>query len=39
MKIFVVDVEKCVGCRSCERVCPQQLKISEAMADFACKLG
>ena len=29
----------CVGCRSCERVCPQQLKISEAMADFACKLG
>ena len=29
----------CVGCRSCEAVCPQQLKISEAMADFACKLG
>ena len=28
----------CIGCRSCERVCPQQLKISEAMADFASKL-
>lgn len=24
----------CVGCRSCERVCPQQIKISEAMSDF-----
>ena len=29
----------CVGCRSCERVCPQQIKISEAMADFTRKLG
>ena len=29
----------CIGCRSCERVCPQQLKISEAMADFTKKLG
>lgn len=28
----------CVGCRSCEAVCPQQIKISEAMADFAQKL-
>ena len=28
----------CVGCRSCESVCPQQLKISEAMADFASRL-
>ena len=28
----------CIGCRSCEAVCPQQLKISEAMADFAAKL-
>lgn len=25
----------CIGCRSCEAVCPQQIKISEAMADFA----
>lgn len=29
----------CVGCRSCEAVCPQQIKVSEAMADFAKKLG
>ena len=28
----------CIGCKSCEAVCPQQLKISEAMADFAKKL-
>lgn len=28
----------CVGCRSCEAVCPQQIKISEAMADFTSKL-
>ena len=29
----------CLGCRSCEAVCPQQIKISEAMADFAEKLN
>ncbi len=29
----------CVGCQSCEAVCPQQIKISEAMKDFAEKLG
>ena len=28
----------CIGCRSCEAVCPQQIKISEAMADFTQKL-
>ncbi len=28
----------CIGCRSCEAVCPQQIKISEAMADFTEKL-
>ena len=28
----------CIGCRSCEAVCPQQIKISEAMADFAAKV-
>ena len=29
----------CIGCRSCEAVCPKQIRISEAMADFARKLG
>ena len=28
----------CIGCRSCEQVCPQQIKISEAMQDFCTKL-
>lgn len=27
----------CIGCRSCEAVCPQQISISEAMRDFAEK--
>lgn len=42
MALMAVPEEKhpsaCVGCRSCEAVCPQQIKISEAMADFADKL-
>ena len=29
----------CIGCRSCEAVCPQQIKISEAMKDFSAKIG
>lgn len=29
----------CIGCRSCEAVCPQDIKISEAMADFTAKLS
>ena len=29
----------CVGCKSCEAVCPQQIKIADAMADFAAKMG
>ena len=29
----------CLHCRSCEEVCPQQIKISEVMEDFAAKLG
>ncbi len=27
----------CLGCRACEAVCPQNIKISEALADFADK--
>jgi predicted aldo/keto reductase-like oxidoreductase len=27
----------CIGCRSCEAVCPQRIKISEALAKFAEK--
>jgi len=29
----------CLGCGSCEAVCPQQIKISEALADFASKFN
>nr|WP_294492192.1 aldo/keto reductase [uncultured Mediterraneibacter sp.] len=29
----------CIGCGSCEAVCPQQIRISEAMHDFAGKLA
>lgn len=29
----------CLGCRSCESVCPQGIKISEALADFAGRMG
>lgn len=29
----------CLGCRSCEAVCPQQIKISEAFGDFNKMLG
>ena len=28
----------CVGCRSCEKVCPQSIKISEMMKDFSKRL-
>ena len=42
MALSAVPEEKqpsaCVGCRSCEAVCPQQIKISEAMKDFSEKL-
>jgi len=31
--------QACLACRSCEQVCPQQIKISEVMADFSTKLG
>lgn len=29
----------CIGCRSCEQVCPQQIKISEMMTDFTSMIG
>lgn len=42
MALMAVPEEKqpsaCLGCRSCEAVCPQQIKISEALADFVEKL-
>lgn len=42
MALMAIPQEKhpsaCIGCRSCEAVCPQQIKISEAMADFHEKL-
>ena len=42
MALMAVPQEKqpsaCVGCRSCEKVCPQQIKISEAMSNFSEKL-
>ena len=28
----------CIGCRSCEAVCPQQIHVSEVMADFNARL-
>ena len=43
MRIAQMPAEKkpsaCVGCRSCEAVCPQQIRISEALADFSARLG
>ena len=42
MALAAVPADKqpsaCIGCRSCEAVCPQQIKISEAMADFAARI-
>lgn len=39
MALMAVPEDKqpsaCVGCRSCEAVCPQQIRISETLADFA----
>ena len=29
----------CIACRSCEGICPQKIKVSEAMADFAKNAG
>lgn len=42
MALMAIPEEKhpsaCIGCHSCEAVCPQQIKISEIMTDFADKL-
>ena len=29
----------CIGCRSCEAVCPQRINISDALADFSAKMN
>ena len=29
----------CIGCGSCEAVCPQQINIPDTLADFASKLA
>lgn len=29
----------CIGCRACEQVCPQQIKISEVMSDFVDRMN
>lgn len=29
----------CIGCKSCEAVCPQNIKISQIMTDFSERLG
>lgn len=42
MALMAVPEDKhpaaCIGCGSCEQVCPQQLKIAEAMAKFSNQL-
>ena len=43
MALSALPAEKhpqaCLQCRSCEQVCPQQIRISEVLADFSAKLG
>lgn len=43
MALMAIPQEKhpsaCVGCQSCEKVCPQQIRISDAMSDFAEKIN
>ncbi len=43
MAVEALDEDKrpdqCIGCRSCEAVCPQQLKIASAMSDFVERLN
>ena len=43
MRVAQLSDEKkpsaCVGCRSCETVCPQRIKISETLTIFSARLG
>ena len=43
MRLDTLSVDKkpsaCIGCKACESVCPQNIKISEAMDDFSKKMG
>lgn len=42
MGVGAMEEEKrpssCIGCRSCEAVCPQQIKVSEVMKDFVYRM-
>ena len=43
MALMAIPEEKrpvsCLHCHSCEKVCPQQIKISDFMSDFVSKIG
>jgi len=43
MDLMALPTEKqpsaCISCKSCESVCPQQIKISDVLADFVEKVG
>ncbi len=43
MALAALDDDKkpaaCLHCHSCEKVCPQQIKISDMMTDFVAKIG
>lgn len=43
MALMSLDEDKkpwsCVGCRSCEEVCPQTIKIPDELARFSAKMG